>query len=111
MGFHEHGQSSADGRQRQMQDRLDSETVLLLRCFLLPAIEAAESWRELSQSLSAKGFEIVFREGRLLFRRTDTGEDICTGGSLGAPLRDLAQRLGRPCIQVMPDGQSGRLLI
>ena len=89
----------------------DSETALLLRCILLPAIESAQTWRDLSETLARMGFEIVFRDGRLLFRRTDTGEDLCTGGVLGAPLRALAGRLGRPSIRAGTDGHTGRLLI
>ena len=90
---------------------LDCETAMLLRSFLLPAIEAAENWADLSDRLGGKGYGIAFRDGRLVFRRRDTGDEVCTGQTLGAPLRDLSRRLGRPCIMAAPDGHSGRLRV
>ena len=90
---------------------LDCETAMLLRSFLLPVIEAAESWADLSDRLGGMGYGIAFRDGRLVFRRRDTGNEVCTGQTLGAPLRDLSRRLGRPCIMAAPDGHSGRLRV
>lgn len=90
---------------------LDCETAMLWRSFLLPAIEAAQSWADLNDRLGRMGYDIVFRDGRLIFRRSDTGDEVCTGHTLGAPLRDLSRRLGRPCIAAAPDGQSGRLRV
>lgn len=90
---------------------IDCETAMLLRSFLLPAIEAAQTWADLSDRLARMGYGIAFRDGRLIFRRSDTGDEVCTGQTLGAPLRDLSRRLGRPCITAAPDGQSGRLRV
>ena len=90
---------------------MDSETACLLRSFLLPAIETAMTWHDLAERLSAMGFEIAFRDGHLVFRRSDSGDELCTGGDLGTPLRHLAGRLGRPCILADADGHTGRLLI
>ena len=90
---------------------LDCETAMLLRSFLLPAIEAAGSWADLSDRLAGMGYGIAFRDGRLILRRGDTGDEVCTGHTLGAPLRDLSRRLGRPCITAAADGHSGRLRV
>ena len=69
----------------------------------------AKSWTDLSRALAAKGFQIAFRDGRLLLLNSDTGLPICTGRAVGYPLKTLSQRLGRPCIRVSPDGHAGRL--
>ena len=90
---------------------LDCETAMLLRSFLLPVIEAAGTWADLSTRLGGMGYDIAFRHGHLIFRRSDTGDEVCTDQTLGAPLRDLSRRLGRPCITAAPDGQSGRLRV
>ncbi|MDA0961504.1 MAG: hypothetical protein O2898_01100 [Proteobacteria bacterium] len=90
---------------------LDCETAMLLRSFLLPVIEAAGTWADLSTRLGGMGYDIAFRHGHLIFRHSDTGDEVCTGQTLGAPLRDLSRRLGRPCITAAPDGQSGRLRV
>lgn len=90
---------------------LDCETAMLLRSFLLPAIEAAQSWADLADRLGRMGYDVTFRDGRLIFRRRDTGDEVCTGHALGTPLRDLSRRLGRPCIKAAPDGHTGRLTV
>lgn len=88
---------------------LDSETRALLCGFLTPILETAKSWDELESRLADKGFLIGFCAGRLVISNTSTGEPLCTGQSLGVPLRDLSARLGRPLVMVDKDGQTGRL--
>ncbi|WP_353473739.1 hypothetical protein PVT71_06755 [Salipiger sp. H15] len=88
---------------------LDSETAALLRMVVLPQIEAAESWGDLVLRLRDKGFGLGFRAGRMILSRLESGAEICTGRSLGAPLRGLAARLGRPALRLSRDGQSAQL--
>ncbi len=88
---------------------LDSETAALLRMVVLPQIEAASSWGDLVMRLGDKGFGLGFRAGRMILNRLDSGAEICTGRSLGAPLRGLAARLGRPALRLSRDGRSAQL--
>ena len=90
---------------------LDSETACLMRSYMVPAIDAAQDWTDLNETLGRKGLEIGFRDGRLVFKRLDTGEEVCTGRFLGTPLRDLVRKLGRPCIKAHADGHTGSLLV
>ncbi|WP_260349764.1 hypothetical protein [Alloyangia mangrovi] len=92
-----------------MPGDLDSETAALLRMVVLPQIEAASSWGDLVMRLREKGFGLGFRAGRMILNRLDSGAEICTGRSLGAPLRGLAARLGRPALRLSRDGLSARL--
>ncbi|SPF79644.1 hypothetical protein [Pseudoprimorskyibacter insulae] len=88
---------------------LDIETQVLLRTFLVPVIENATSWPDLRKALAAKGYSIGFRHGRLVLVSSDTGQPVCTGKGLGVPLRDLAQRLGRPIVTMNPGGLTAEL--
>ncbi|KMK65690.1 hypothetical protein [Puniceibacterium sp. IMCC21224] len=88
---------------------LDCETQALLRAFLTPIMEKARSWSDLSTLLRIKGYGIAFREGHLVLINADTGTPLCTGATLGVPLRTLAARLGRPCVVAHRDGISGHL--
>ena len=90
---------------------LDSETACLLRRSMLPVIDAAQSWPELSAALRAKGFGMIFREGRLIFSRLEDGQELCTARFLGAPLDELAGRLGRPNVRAGRDGRTGQLVV
>ncbi|WP_226625985.1 hypothetical protein [Alloyangia pacifica] len=76
---------------------------------VLPQIEAASSWADLVRRLGEKGFGLGFRAGRMILNRLDSGDEICTGRSLGAPLRALAARLGRPALRLSRDGLSAQL--
>lgn len=93
----------------RLPGELDSETAALLRMVVLPQIEAASSWGDLVLRLRDKGFGLGFRAGRMILSRLDSGTEICTGRSLGAPLRGLAARLGRPALRLSRDGQSAQL--
>lgn len=88
---------------------LDSETRALLCGFLTPILEQAQSWAELESRLLDKGFSIGFCTGRLVISNATSGEPLCTGQSLGVPLRELSARMGRPVVKVAKDGQTGRL--
>lgn len=87
---------------------LDSETQALLHGFLAPIFETAQSWQDLSMRLRNKGYALAFRQGRLVVIG-DQGKALCTGGSIGVPMRSLSRRLGRPCIRANRNGLVGRL--
>ncbi|MCA0997432.1 hypothetical protein [Alloyangia pacifica] len=87
----------------------DCETAALLRMVVLPQIEGACSWPDLVSRLRSKGFGLGFRSGRMILSRLDSGAEVCTGRSLGAPLRALALRLGRPALRLSRDGRSAQL--
>jgi len=93
------------------QAALDSETACLVRSFLVPAIQAARDWHELTLKLNEMGYDLSFRDGRLIFTRADTGQEIGTGEFMGTPLRSLVGKLGRPSIRVHADGHTGSLAI
>ncbi|WP_050927976.1 hypothetical protein [Aestuariivita boseongensis] len=90
---------------------LDSETACLLRSFLVPAINAARDWHELTVKLHDMGYDLSFRDGRLIFKRANDGAEIGTGEFMGTPLRSLVDKLGRPSIRVSPDGHTGSLTV
>lgn len=90
---------------------LDSETACLLRSFLVPAIQAARDWQELATKLHTMGYDLSFRDGHLIFTRTEDGQEIGTGAFMGTPLRSLVGKLGRPCIRVHQDGHTGSLAL
>lgn len=94
----------------QQADRLDSETASLMRCYMVPTIQRARNWSELNETLRRKGLTIGFRDGRLIFKRLETGEELCTGQFLGTPLRELVRKLGRPNVRINPDGHTGTLM-
>lgn len=102
-------QVPGENRTPKLPRPLDSETRALLSGFLTPILETATSWKDLETRLMAKGFSIGFCTGRLVISNASTGEPLCTGQSLGVPLRDLSARLGRPVVKVDKDGQTGRL--
>ena len=87
---------------------LDCESQAVLRLVLVPILETAPDWRTLSQGIRSKGYDLGFRDGRLVIL-SETGETICTGRSLGVPLRSIAQRIGRPCIRADRTGRAGHL--
>ncbi len=57
----------------------DCETAMLLRSFLLPSVEAAGSWADLSDRLAGMGHDIAFREGHLV---VEDGIALFNGGAL-----------------------------
>lgn len=87
----------------------DSETLALLRGFLRPILEDATSWQDLRARLANKGYRVAFRSGHLALVNAESDKAICTGSMLGVPLRDIAQRIGRPAIKAHADGMSGDL--
>ena len=89
---------------------LDSETACLLRSFMVPAINAAHDWAELTAKLRTMGYDLSFRDGRLIFKRIEDGQEVCTGEFLGTPLRSLVRKLGRPCVRAHADGHTGSLM-
>lgn len=76
---------------------------------LRPLLETAQDWQGLSAALARKGYELHFRDGRMLFVERYTGQAICTGAAIGVPLRALADRLGRPSLTMSADGRSAVL--
>jgi hypothetical protein len=89
---------------------LDSEALSLLRLFLTPVLEQADSWSDLDRTLAQKGYGLTFRQGRLIVLN-DHGEALCTGRDLGVPLATLADRIGRPCVRADRTGQTGDLIL
>ncbi len=89
---------------------LDCETLALMRGFLTPILETAESWDSLTCQLRHKGFGVAFRAGHLVILKLDSGEALCTGRALGVPLRDISARIGKPCIRAHCGGASGELV-
>lgn len=87
---------------------LDSEMQALLHGFLASIFEAAQSWQDLSTQLHTRGYALAFRQGRLVVVG-ERGKALCTGGSIGVPMRTLSRRLGRPCIRANRNGLVGRL--
>lgn len=86
----------------------DCETLSLLRSFLKPIFDQAETWHALSKVLASKGYGIAFREGHLVVL-DGSGSALCTGSTLGVPLRSLSARLGRPSVRASLDGHTGEL--
>ena len=104
----ESGRWLADQDTSGLPAPLDCETLTLLRSFIAPILETADSWARLSEQLAQKGYGLTFREGHLVILN-ESGQALCTGRCLGVPLRDIANRIGRPCIRATADGQSGEL--
>jgi len=91
---------------------LDSESAALFRAWLRPLFDQAVSWPALIKTLEAKGYGLAIREGRLVL--TDKAQDapVCTARFLGTSLRELAQRMGRPCVQARGDASAaGEFLV
>ena len=93
-------QSSPEWLTKGRETNVDCETAMQLRAYLGPLFSKAQSWTDLSRLLSEKGFALVFREARLVLTDTATGRHICTSRYLGSPLRELVERLGRPCVRL-----------
>ncbi|WP_417677407.1 hypothetical protein [Pseudodonghicola sp.] len=79
---------------------IDSEAAALLRGWLQPLIAASPSWAALEQALAAHGYGLAFLNGRLCLTRD--GDCLCSMRFVGAGLRDLAPRLGRPAVRPLP---------
>ena len=89
----------------------DCETAVLLRSVLLPVFDQANSWSQLIDILTPKGYRLMFRQGILCITDTQTGARVCGLQFLGLQMRDLVARLGRPCVVVHPgSGADGDLL-
>ena len=87
---------------------LDCETLSLLRRFIAPILETAPDWDTLETWLASKGYGLAFREGHLVVLN-DQHRAVCTGHTLGVPLRAIAARIGRPAILADNTGRSGTL--
>ena len=87
---------------------LDCETLVLIRSFLAPILEAAESWAALAKQLEAKGYRLAFHAGHLVIENGQ-GEALCTGSAIGVPLAKISQRIGRPTLRLNSDGISASL--
>lgn len=81
----------------------DCETAALLRASVGPFFERAQSWAALSADLNAHGYGLAIREGKLVLTDRTSGHRICTVRYLGSSLRELAARLGRPCVVARRD--------
>lgn len=81
---------------------IDSEAAALLRCILRPLIARSPSWEALEQALARRGYALAFRNGRLCLTRAPDGPCICSMRYLGAGLRELSARLGRPAVRPLP---------
>ncbi len=93
----------------QLHRPLDSETAAMLRMVLRPVLDGATDWRGLSRALARKGYRLAFRDGRMLIVDGYSDQAISTGAAIGAPLRALAERLGRPPLRLVDDGRSAVL--
>lgn len=89
--------------------RIDTETTIWFRSFLIPLFDRADSWAELQSALHARGYRIAFRAGHMTIIDLVTGNGLCTGTGLGAPLASLIPRFGRPKLRLTGD-QSGELV-
>lgn len=87
---------------------LDCESRAMLRQFLAPILEQAESWPALAERLHDKGYALAFRQGHLVVLN-DLGSALCTGSDLGVPMAAIAERIGRPCVRAHRGGHSGEL--
>lgn len=87
---------------------VDCETLVLMRHFLGPILATAPSWPDLAAQLQAKGYDIAFRQGRLVILNAD-GQALCTGRGLGEPLAGISARIGRPALRLDPGGASATL--
>ncbi|SIS85296.1 hypothetical protein SAMN05421759_104311 [Roseivivax lentus] len=102
-----HLANNSEAASHALPPRLDCETAALVRGFLRPIFERAQTWADLVAALSARGYDLVFREGRLVILSHDDGRPLCTGRDLGEPLADLAARFGRLQLKTGRDGRSG----
>lgn len=88
---------------------IDSESAATFRLCLMPVFDTAQSWADLHRTLRRKGYDLAFRLGHLVVLREGRDDPIFTGQGLGAPLRSLVARLGRPALRMQPDGLTARL--
>ncbi len=89
-----------NARQAEPCGGLDVETAAMLRAWLAPDIEAAESWEELSERLARKGFLVGFIDGRLSLIAEGSGVVLCSFRFLGHDFAELRNRFGRPHVLV-----------
>ena len=101
-GWQDHGPSEG------LPAPLDCETRALLRLFLAPILDCAESWKALAERLADKGYQLTFRRGHMVILN-DQGAPLCTARDIGVPLSQIAQRIGRPRLAAGRDGTSGAL--
>ncbi|MGV6847004.1 MAG: hypothetical protein ACWA5A_01365 [Marinibacterium sp.] len=85
---------------------LDCETAALMRGWLSPLIEQAANWPGFLDALKLRGYGLAFRSGRLWLVHRDTSRRVCTMRHLGASMRDLAVRFGRPAVRPIPGNPS-----
>lgn len=78
----------------QMRQRLDSESMMMLRANLSEPMTKAESWPSLRDMLKGKGFDMHPRAGRLRLVDLQSRVEICTFGLLGHPRVELEKRFG-----------------
>ncbi|MDX2485394.1 MAG: hypothetical protein QNK42_17245, partial [Pseudodonghicola sp.] len=89
---------------------IDSESATLLRCWLQPLIDSASSWADLTETLAKHEYALAFHEGRLCLTRSAGGACICSMRYLGAGLRELSARLGRPAVRPLPGASAAGVL-
>jgi len=76
------------------RERLDSESMMLLRANLSEPMTKADSWPTLREMLRGKGFDMKPRGGRLRLLDLQSRVEICTFGFLGHPRVELEKRFG-----------------
>lgn len=76
------------------RERLDSESMMLLRANLSEPMTKADSWPTLREMLRGKGFDMKPRAGRLRLVDLQSRVEICTFGLLGHPRVELEKRFG-----------------
>lgn len=89
---------------RKTCDQPDVESAILLRSLVLPAFEHARTWKELVEALDSIGFGLAIANGHLALTEADTGARICTGRFLGMPLAQLSERMGKPVVRALGEG-------
>jgi len=77
-----------------MRERLDSESMMMLRANLSEPMTKADSWPTLRELLRGKGFDMTPRAGRLRLVDLQSRVEICTFGLLGHPRVELEKRFG-----------------
>jgi hypothetical protein len=74
---------------------MDCETQSLMRMFMVPIFDAAQDWKDLASRLTARGYKLAFRSGRMVIL-DDMGKALSTGRGLGVPMADLTAKWGAP---------------
>lgn len=85
------------------QPEMDCETAMLFRAWMRPLFDGAGDWTTLVRVLRDKGYVLAIRDGRLVLTQGDTGRRFCSVRFVGTNLRELSQRLGRPCVRARSD--------